>query len=153
MRKVAYGFGVLLMAVVLLTGCGNSEKVLTCTISHNDSGVVLDSEEKYTFNGTQISKVDLKMTYHFEDSILAELTEEELTQMIDEIASNLNDSFETDEGTTINVEKNKDNLVFTLVGDPAKMSEENKTTWIGDSKSYSYDMSKKNLEDQGYTCK
>lgn len=152
MRKLVYGFGIVVMSVAFLTGCGESTKVLSCTKTEDAEIFEVTSEETYTFKGTEITKVEMKATYHFDETLLSALSDDDLDTQLNDFAENIKEELAGD-GITTSTERNGNDVILNLVGDPSKMSEENKKQFVGDSKSYSYDMSKKNLESEGYTCK
>lgn len=158
MRKVVYGFGIVMASMVLLTGCGGEQgKVLTCSKTESEEGIFeTKTEQKYVFkeledSKTELSKFTLKAEMKFGEKALEEATKEEIDENLDELLKAFQK--ETTDGTKINAKKIENGVSVVVEGDLSNISEENKESFLKDDVELTYDAYKKALEEDGFTCK
>ena len=145
-------FGILAVSVLLITGCGNSEKTLTCTSSEEDSGLKMSQEVTMTFKDDKISNVKM--------SIDNEATDDTIIDNWDMFVSMLETQFEkTDEdGVKLSTDNDTANHIYnvSLEVDLEKASDDSLSKYDLDGiadENATYEDTKKELEDSGYTCK
>lgn len=158
MRKVVYGFGIVMASMVLLTGCGGEQgKVLTCSKTESEEGIFeTKTEQKYVFkeledSKTELSKFTFKAEMKFGEKALEEATKEEIDENLDELLKAFQK--ETTDGTKINAKKIENGVSVVVEGDLSNISEENKESFLKDDVELTYDAYKKALEEDGFTCK
>ena len=145
-------FGILAVSVLLITGCGNSEKTLTCTNSEEDSGLKMSQEITMTFKDDKINY--LKM------SIDNEATDDTIIDNWDMFASMMESQFEAsdEDGVKLSTDNDSTNHIYnvSLEIDLEKASEdalkEYNLDGITDANA-TYEDTKKEAEADGFTCK
>lgn len=114
---------VLTVAILFLTGCGNNEKTLTCTNTEEQSGISMEQKVTMTFKEDKISYVKM--------SVNSKATSSLIENNWDMFASMMDEQFE---------ERNEDALSeYGLDG----ITDESST----------YEQTKKDAEEDGFTCK
>ena len=144
-------FGILAVSVLFMTGCGG-EKTLTCTNSEESSGIKMNEDVTMTFKDDKVTYVKM--------SIDNEATDDTIIDNWDMFASMLDSQFEeTDkDGVSLKTNNNKDKHTYnvSLEIDLEKASEDALSEYgldgIADEKA-TYEDTKKEAEDSGYTCK
>ncbi len=144
-------FGVLLIAVFFITGCGG-EKTLTCTNTEEQSGISMDQEVTMTFKDDKVT--DVKM------SINSKATSSLIKNNWDTFASAMDKQFEekNEDGIKLSKTNDADNHSYKveLDIDLEKASDDALSEYglsgITNSKA-SYEETKKDAEDSGFTCK
>lgn len=144
MKKIVMPIMLVVLALVL-SGCGKKE-TLTCTMTQDESGMVMNSKMEAIFEGNEVTKMDLNITAEVDESLSA-------------YVPTMKEAIETQyakykkDGVTVNV-SNKDNTINAdLSFNLKKMSEEDKKALdLIDTKGTKA-ATKKELEKQGYTCK
>ena len=145
-------FGILTVSVLLITGCGNSEKPLTCTNSEEDSGLTMSQEVTMTFKDDKISNVKM--------SIDSEATDDTIIDNWDMFASMMETQFEESnkDGVKLSTNNDTNKHIFnvSLEIDLEKASDDALSEYGLDGiadESATYEDTKKEAEDSGYTCK
>ncbi len=145
-------FGILTVSVLLITGCGNSEKTLTCTNSEEDSGLTMSQEVTMTFKDDKISNVKM--------SIDSEATDDTIIDNWDMFASMMETQFEESnkDGVKLSTNNDTNKHIFnvSLEIDLEKASDDALSEYGLDGiadESATYEDTKKEAEDSGYTCK
>lgn len=173
-KKVVYGFGIAVMMGALLTGCGNSSeaskenekqdnsKVLTCTQNENESGILMDVEQKYIFKDEVMTNINFKVEISLGDELLESMTQEQIDAFYEELEKG-DDEFEESEAMKETVKRENDKVIVAIDGDVSKMTADEKESILeyeegtdeedGPAVELTYDAYKKALESQGYTCK
>lgn len=144
-------FAILAVSVLFMTGCGG-EKTLTCTNSEESSGIKMNQEVTMTFKDDKVTYVKM--------SIDNEATDDTIIDNWDMFASMLDSQFEETEkdGVSLKTNNNKDKHTYnvSLEIDLEKASEdalkEYNLDGITDANA-TYEDTKKEAEDSGYTCK
>ena len=145
-------FGILAVSVLFITGCGNSERTLTCTNSEEDSGLKMSQEVTMTFKDDKINYVKL--------SIDSEATGDTIIDNWDVFASMMGSQFEesNEDGVNLSTNNDVDNHIFnvSLEIDLEKANEDALSEYglddITDGNA-SYEDIKENAEADGFTCK
>lgn len=145
-------FGILAVSVLFITGCGNSERTLTCTNSEEDSGLKMSQEVTMTFKDDKINYVKL--------SIDSEATDDTIIDNWDVFASMMGSQFEesNEDGVNLSTNNDADNHIFnvSLEIDLEKANEDALSEYglddITDGNA-SYEDIKENAEADGFTCK
>ncbi len=145
-------FGILAVSVLFITGCGNSERTLTCSNSEEDSGLKMSQEVTMTFKDDKINYVKL--------SIDSEATNDTIIDNWDVFASMMGSQFEesNEDGVNLSTNNDVDNHIFnvSLEIDLEKANEDALSEYglddITDGNA-SYEDIKENAEADGFTCK
>ena len=145
-------FGILAVSVLFITGCGNSERTLTCTNSEEDNGLKMSQEVTMTFKDDKINYVKL--------SIDSEATDDTIIDNWDVFASMMGSQFEesNEDGVNLSTNNDVDNHIFnvSLEIDLEKANEDALSEYglddITDGNA-SYEDIKENAEADGFTCK
>lgn len=145
-------FGILAVSVLFITGCGNSERTLTCTNSEEDSGIKMSQEVTMTFKDDTITYVKM--------SIDNEATDDTIIDNWDTFASILESQFaeSNEDGVKLSTNNDTNKHIFnvSLEIDLEKASddalEEYGLDGITDA-SATYEDTKKDAEADGFTCK
>ncbi len=145
-------FAILTVSLLLITGCGNNEKTLTCTNSEESSGIKMNQEVTMTFKDDKVTYVKM--------SIDNEATDDTIINNWDMFASMLDSQFkETNkDGVSLKTNNNKDKHTYnvSLEIDLTKASDDALAEYgldgIADEKA-SYEDTKKDAEADGFTCK
>ena len=145
-------FGILAVSVLFITGCGNSERTLTCTNSEEDSGLKMSQEVTMTFKDDKINYVKL--------SIDSEATGDTIIDNWDVFASMMGSQFEesNEDGVNLSTNNDADNHIFnvSLEIDLEKANEDALSEYglddITDGNA-SYEDIKENAEADGFICK
>ena len=145
-------FAILTVSLLLITGCGNNEKTLTCTNSEESSGIKMNQEVTMTFKDDKVTYVKM--------SIDNEATDDTIINNWDMFASMLDSQFkETNkDGVSLKTNNNKDKHTYnvSLEIDLTKASDDALAEYgldgIADEKA-SYEDTKKSAEADGFTCK
>ena len=144
-------FGILAVSLLFITGC-EGEKTLTCTNSEEDSGIKMKQEITMTFKDDKVSYVKM--------SIDNEATDDTIIDNWDMFVSMLDSQFEETDKDGVKLSTNNDstNHIYnvSLEIDLEKASEdalkEYNLDGITDANA-TYEDTKKEAEDSGYTCK
>ena len=144
-------FGILVVSVLFITGCGG-EKTLTCTNSEEDSGIKMNQEITMTFKDDKVSYVKM--------SIDNEATDDTIIDNWDMFVSMLDTQFEeTDkDGVKLSTDNNTDKHIYnvSLEIDVEKASDDALSEYgldgIADANA-TYEHTKKDGEPSGFTCK
>lgn len=138
--------GSALVSCFLLSGCGT--KTLSCSTTESDDGFSASQTIEAKFVGNEVTNVSLDMIMTLDD---------DFKDNKDLLISSLEESFQNyqnKEGLTLNITDKSDNEVeVVLDADLKKMSDEDKKELDLIDTTGSYDATKKELEDEGYTCK
>ncbi len=145
-------FSVLAVSILFLTGCGNSNKTLTCTNSEESSGIKMDQEVTMTFDNDKVNYV--KMT------INSKATSSAIENNWDMFASMMEEQFQDKKETGVSLSTSNDSskhefkveLEVDLTKAKASDLEEYGLDSITDANA-TYEETKKDAEDSGFTCK
>ena len=143
---------VLTVAVLFLTGCGNNEKTLTCTNTEEQSGISMEQEVTMTFKEDKISYVKM--------SVNSKATSSLIESNWDMFASMMDEQFEerNEDGIKVTTNNDTDNHAYKveLEVDLTKTNEDALSEYgldgITDERS-TYEQTKKDAEEDGFTCK
>ena len=135
----------------LLTGCGN-EKVLSCSKTEEDSGLIMTQKVDMTFKDDKLTNV--KMT------INTEASDDDIKDNWSYFVSVLDGQFQETNTNGIKLTKNnnEDDYTYTVVldADLKAASEEDLANYDLDSlvdSDETYDSLKEQAEEDGFTCK
>ena len=151
MREVKL-FAILTAVVLLVTGCGNNEKTLTCTNSEEGSGIKMDQEVTMTFKDDKVTYVKM--------SIDNEAVDDTIIDNWDMFVSMIESQFEEkkEDGVNLTTNNDTDNHIFnvSLEIDLEKASDDALSEYDLDGiadESATYEDTKKDAEADGFTCK
>ena len=65
-------FGILAVSLLFITGCGNSERTLTCSMSEEDDGLSMEQTVDLTFNDDKVTNVKMSIDTKVTDSTYQE---------------------------------------------------------------------------------
>lgn len=136
-----------LSLTLLLTGCGNT-KTLECSMKDDSNdGMVLNQKVKVSFDGDNVTKVDMdmKMTVDEEYSDYMDMMEDSLKEQFEDI--------ESKKGITLKTSTKGNDINISFVADLTKMDKDTKEELDIVDTEASYDEAKKTFEDEGYSCK
>jgi uncharacterized lipoprotein YehR (DUF1307 family) len=145
MKKIVVTLSAII-ALSIATGCGSKNKSLECSIKQEQTGMTMNQTEIIKFNGSTVEsykeevKVELDEAYSSYKDLFIKTFKEEMDQYKD-IKGVKIDTKETDSG-----------LEATMTADVKTMSESDLKKLDLDKKA-SYELTKKDREDKGYTCK
>ena len=133
-------------SLILFVGCGN-KKTLKCSLTDNSDIVKGKNIIEAVFKEDEIVKITLGVESTFD---------EDYVSYMDSMVDAFDDEYEElskKKGVSYKTTKKDKTINMILSADLTKMDEETKTefNFIGNSESYKE--AKKQLEDEGYTCK
>lgn len=145
-------FALLTVSLLLITGCGNSEKTLTCTNTEEDSGLKMSQEVTMTFKDDKVTYVKM--------SIDNEAVDDTIIDNWDMFVSMLEGQFDekSEDGVSLKINNNTDKHIFnvSLEIDLEKATDDALSTYGLDGitdENASYEDTKKDAEADGFTCK
>lgn len=138
--------GVALVAVLAtLTGCGKSEKKLTCTnTTSNDSGFSTSEELVYKFKDNRVTTAKITQTIVAEDDYAKYI--DDYKQSAETAVENYNKT----KGISAKVDTGSNKVSVTIDLKASEMDDNEKTSYELDE---SYESMKDRKTEQGYTCK
>lgn len=151
MKKLkVLGIFVMLGSCLLLTGCGN--KVLSCSISQEQSGLNMKQTVEVTFDGKKVSNLKLIV----DSKATSDTIKDEWKLFVNSLDSSFPDTNKT--GIKLTKENNAKNYTYqiTLDIDVTKAKEKDLAEYDLDSiadASGTYDSVKEQAEKSGFTCK
>lgn len=149
MKKILFSVAII-MCVFALTGCG-SNKTLQCSKDFSSSmpyGIKMVQDSTINFKGNKVDTMDMVMSFEIPSTYAS---------MASTITSSMQSTYEQQygkyDGITVKLNKISD-LKFEIVIsiDYENISDSTKTA-IGAVGSESYSVNRRQLENQGYTCK
>ncbi len=149
MKKIL-GSIVVTICAILVVGCG-SEKTLTCSkdfSSSMPSGVKMTQEAETKFKGNKIDTLTMVMKFELSESYASNMD-----TLVNTMKTTYENQYGKYDGVEVKAEKVSDltfNVVITM--DYKNISDSDKKS-LNLSGSESYSVNKKDLENQGYTCK
>ena len=152
MKKGVKLFGIITIMVLFLTGCGNDNKTLSCTLSEDQDGVTMGQTMEIDFENDKMSYVTMSIDTKATDSLY-----EENWDLFSNMMASQFEEVEKD-GFKITTTNDSDNKTFSVIieVDPKKASTDDLDEYslediVGDDSTY--DELKNDLEEEGYTCK
>lgn len=149
MKKIL-GSIVVTVCTLLVVGCG-SEKTLNCSkdfSSSMPSGVKMTQDAEIDFKSNKIDELTMVMKFELSESYASNMD-----TLVNTMKTTYEKQYGKYDGVTVNTEKTSDltfNVIITM--DYKNMSDSDKKS-LNISGSESYSTNKKDLENQGYTCK
>ncbi len=145
-------FGILAVSVLFITGCGNSEKTLTCTMSEEDDGLSMEQTVDLSFSDDKVTNVKM--------SIDTKITDSTYQENWDMFVSMMESQYEESSanGIKVTTENDSDNYTYTITVDAnlEEASEDDLSNYGLDAfteEGITYEETKQEAEDAGYTCK
>ena len=145
-------FGILAVSVLFITGCGNSEKTLTCTMSEEDDGLSMEQTVDLGFSDDKVTNVKM--------SIDTKITDSTYQENWDMFVSMMESQYEESSanGIKVTTENDSDNYTYTITVDAnlEEASEDDLSNYGLDAfteEGITYEETKQEAEDAGYTCK
>ena len=133
-------------SLLLLVGCGN-KKTLKCSLSDDSEVIKSTNTINTTFKDDEIVKIVLGSETTFSS---------DYKSLIDDMIETFDNEYKelsSEKGITYNTTKKDDTVKMTLSIDLDKVNDEIKEEYRYIGSSETYDGVKKELEEQGYTCK
>lgn len=130
--------------VFILTGCGT--ETLTCTMSQDESGMKMNQEAVVTFENNEVTKMNMSVDVEVDDtyanyiSTMESMLESQFTQF-------------SDNGAKVDVSSSGNKINVSIDMDVKNMTDEQKKNLNMEDVYGSKEATKKELEEQGYTCK
>ena len=145
-------FGILAVSVLFITGCGNSEKTLTCTMSEEDDGLSMEQTVDLSFSDDKVTNVKM--------SIDTKITDSTYQENWDMFVSMMESQYEESSanGIKVTTENDSDYYTYTITVDAnlEEASEDDLSNYGLDAfteEGITYEETKQEAEDAGYTCK
>ena len=133
---------VLLICVFLVSGCFGTKK-LTCTNKTSDESGTTEMKAVYTYKGDKMTKAQMNMTMTVKEKSYVSLIEGSLKSSID--------TFNKEDGVSAKLKTKGSTITMTMNIDIKKIAKDTFDE-IGIDEG-DYKTVKKDLENQGYTCK
>ena len=146
MEKYLMGF-VLVLCLVLLTGCGNTKKVLECSKDFNQNDIAINQKMLTYFEGNEVVKLTIDMAFDMGDEY-----KEYITTYKDALESSYKEQYNK-KGVVLEVTNDSDKVYAKIDFDLKNMSAEDKKSLNFEDVYGSYSATRKDLIDSGYTCK
>ena len=143
MKKGLMGL-VALCVMFILTGCGT--ETLTCTMSQEESGMTMNQKAVVTFENNEVTKMKMNVDVEVDDTyasyigMMESMLESQFTQY-------------SDNGAKVDVSSGDNKINVSIDMDVKNMTDEQKENLDMEDVYGSKDATKKELEEQGYTCK
>lgn len=143
MKKGLMGL-VALCVMFILTGCGT--ETLTCTMSQEESGMTMNQKAVVTFENNEVTKMKMNVDVEVDDTyasyigMMESMLESQFTQY-------------SDNGAKVDVSSSDNKINVSIDMDVKNMTDEQKENLGMEDVYGSKDATKKELEEQGYTCK
>lgn len=138
----------LVLSVILLSGCGVKKETLTCTsVDETVAETKSTNEIKVDFEGKEIVKlamnIDVEVSEQYKDyvNVFKEKMEEQFA------------SFEDQTGMTVDVSEKDNKVLVRLNADYKNMDSKTKKELGIVNEGANLEDVKKSLEDEGFTCK
>ena len=138
----------LVLSVILLSGCGVKKETLTCTsVDETITETKPTNEVKVDFEGKEIVKlamnIDVEVSEQYKDyvNVFKEKMEEQFA------------SFEDQTGMTVDVSEKDNKVLVRLNADYKNMDSKTKKELGIVNEGANLEDVKKSLEDEGFTCK
>lgn len=152
MKKILWSL-IFVVGVVILTGCGVSEKTLNCSIDGSKmislpSGVGLIQDTEVKFKNNKIETIEMIFKVNIDSSLSSSAS-----TMYTSLKSTYENMYGKYDGVTVTANKESDlkfNIVVSI--DFKNISDSTKSA-LNMSGSESYRVNRKQLENMGYTCK
>ena len=144
--KKFFKISALVLAVVLVSGCGSKGKVLTCTMSEKESGMEISETVKITFESDKATK------YSKVEKVVVDKKYKEYISTFAKSAENQYKAFKNEKGVTYKVTTKSNEVKVTFDADLTKASKTVKEELSVDQKA-TYAETKKAATDAGFKCK
>lgn len=135
-----------IIALSIVTGCGSKTKTLKCSIEQDQTGMTMNQTETITFNGSTVESYKEEVVVELEETYLS-YKDLFISTFKDEM-----DQYKDIKGVKIDTKETDTGLEATMTADVKSMTDSDLKKLDLDSKA-SYDLTKKDREDKGYTCK
>lgn len=129
---------VLILPILLVTGCSESEKNLSCTLKEEVEGSTMMSTMDMTFKGNIAQDITLNIGIEYDED--ASSLSDFFKQVLEDQKVNLEEV-----GYDVTITSGEYSHKLTAVGTSETLDEDEFTG--------SYEATRESLEDQGYTCK
>ena len=147
MKKKLILLSAIALTMLLVTGCGNKTRVLSCSINGTESGVKYTQDMDATFKGDKVAKIDMKMAFD-----ISEFPEDYKPTLEENMRKTYEETYKKT-GSSVKVETKDNDILVYINMDLEKMSDEDKAALnVVDTKG-SYSATKLDMEKSGYTCK
>ena len=145
---------VLLVAVFILAGCGTKEETVTCTMQEADENMTMDAKIKYVIKDAKVYSADLEIVVAANSD---ELDLDAFKQSYEELFANMKGAKGITYSSEVKDEKYdfKMNIIYSKLIETEVDGFSNYEKEIisdRDVKIVSAQLTKENLEAEGYTC-
>ena len=143
MKKILIGF----IALAILSGCGaKKEQVLTCTMTMNESGMVMNQELEADFVGNEVVKMNMDIDVELDET---------MAPFIETMKETLASQFKkySDNGAKLEIDAEGSKIEIDIDFDLKNMTLEQKKNLDVIDVYGTKSATKKALEQAGYTCR
>ena len=150
MKKLLCGVAAIVCAFAI-TGCGNSNKTLSCTKDFSSSmpiGITMVQNSDITFENNKIDTMNMIMSFEVSDTYASNFN-----TIVDAMKSTYEDQYGKYEGVTVKTNQTSDSTFETVISIDYKNTSNSTRAALGMEGSEDYKVNKTQLEEQGYTCK
>lgn len=146
--KKYFMIGALALSIATLSGCAGETKTLECTKTSDSEGLKMNELIKAEFSGSKVTIIDMNISFDTtgQQDGFTKTLEDSLKESFDEEYGNK-------KGVDYKVNTTSKEVGVSIKMELDKMSEADKKELNVDSSYDTYDDSKKDLENEGYTCK
>lgn len=144
MKKIVL-VGILILTVFVSSGC-DKKKVLTCTKSEDTTGMKIETTVTTDFVGNSISTIKMNMDVKLDSTYV------KYKDTIQKSLEQQYSSYKNTKGITYKASNSDDVINLNFVIDNKKITDDDrkKLNMVGNE---NYDVNKKTMENQGYSCK
>jgi len=128
----------LVVSALLVTGCGEKGKTLSCTLKEDVGGAVTTSNMEVKFKGDKAESISMDIIIDYDEKYAS--FAETFKQTLESQKETLEET-----GYEVKITSGKNSVKLTAKGTAETLTEDESTG--------TYEDTKKSLEDSGYTCK
>lgn len=150
MKKIVWSF-LFVVCAIALTGCGSSNKSLSCSkdfSSSMPSGITMIQDSKIEFKNDKVETMDMIMKFELSSTYASQLD-----TLMSTYKSVYDKQYGKYDGIKVSSNKTSDSSFEIVISIDYKNISDTTKTAIGAVGSESYSVNKKQLEGQGYSCK
>lgn len=128
----------LAISALLVTGCGEEKRTLNCTLKEDAGGATTTSNMEVKFKGDKAESIAMDIVIEYDEKYAS--FADTFKQTLEAQKGTLEDT-----GYEVKITSGKNSVKLTAKGNADTLTEDESTG--------TYEATKKNLEDSGYTCK
>lgn len=150
MKKITCSI-ILFMCIIVLTGCGSSNKSLSCSkdfSSSMPSGISMIQDSEIEFKNNKVDSMKMIMKFEVSSTYASQFD-----TLMNTMKSTYENQYGKYSGINVTTNKTSDSTFEIVISFDYKSLDDTTKTAIGAVGSESYSVNKKQLESQGYSCK